>query len=98
MNNFESAADLPVSHVVRSFDKGLHAAAAVALTYARGVYDPVARKRPHVYDPKKSEAERNAAADEAKAQRRVADSLKLELKKAMSRQASLVNLSTLAGA
>ena len=43
-------------------------------------------------------AERNAAADEAKAQRRVADSLKLELKKAMSRQASLVNLSTLAGA
>ena len=41
-------------------------------------------------------AERNAAVDEAKAQRRVADSLKLELKKAMSRQASLVNLSTLA--
>ena len=42
-------------------------------------------------------AGRNAAVDEAKAQRRVADSLKLELKKAMSRQASLVNLSTLAG-
>ena len=38
----------------------------------------------------------NAAADDAKAQRRVADSLKLELKKAMSRQASLVNLSALA--
>ena len=61
VNNFESAAGLPVSHVVRSFDKGVHAAAAVALTYPRGVYAPVIRKRPHVYDLQTSEAERNAA-------------------------------------